>query len=365
MTSFRAVLLALCASLAIAADAHAQDTKIVLGGPVAKQLRVFAGAPASVLGRRVALPTTTVRVSGATATVDHRGTLTLRAGKRSVQLTALRVTVGRRSTLSARVGPTRRTVATIAAPATLRAVDAAGTYVTEAPLTLTARIARRLGVPRGRLGRIDLEASVTPAAGGPDIPGAPAAPTVTGPPTRGGATTAARPATATTIAGGTVRWSPRVSWLNYLASSGEADSVSARPPAIYDPAALTYTFPITGGWFDAATGAAVIQTAGASDFRWAAHSLDLSLADWTFDLASPTPKAVVTVRRASGAPKRTIASRQPVGLIRPGGITPAVSATSVTWTGVPMTLAAEGVALYRAYLYNSDQGRFAIDATLG
>jgi hypothetical protein len=365
MTTCRIVLLAVCAALVLVAPAHAQDTKIVLGGPAAKELRVGAGTPGAVSGRRVSLPTSGVAVRGATATVDHAGTLTLRAGKRSLRLTALRVTVGRRSWLSARIGGVRRTVAMITAPATRRSVEPTGTYVTEAPLTLTARFARRLGVAHGRLGTIDLEASATPVAGGSDIPGAPPAPTVTGPPTPGGATTATRPAGARAIAGGTVGWSPRVSWLNYLASSGEAGSVGAGAPATYDEASLTYTLPIIGGWFDPITGAAVIETAGASEFRWTGHSLDLSFADWTFDLASSAPKAVVTVRRASGVAKRTIGSRQPIGLIDRAAVAPIIAGASVTWTGVPMTLSAEGVALYRAYLYGSDEGRLTIDATLG
>lgn len=365
MTSLRAVVLVLPASLVLAATAQAQDTTIELRGPAAKALSVAAAKPAAAKGARVVLPLGRVTIKGSTATVDQRGALTLRAGGRSLKLTALRVTVGRRSSLSARVAGARRTVATIDAPAARRSVDAAGTYVTEAPLVLTGAIARRLGVKPGRIGTIDLEASTTPAASGTDIPGAPPAPTVTGPPTPGGAKISTKPAAATTITGGTVRWSPRTSWLNYLASSGEQGSVGVRAPATYDAASLTYTFPITGGWFDAATGGAVIDTAGASDFRWVGHSLDMSFADWTFDLAGTTPKAVVTVKRASGAGKKVIGSRQPIGLVKRDGITPTVSGSTVTWTGVPMTLAAEGVPLYRGYLYGSDQGTFTIDATLG
>jgi hypothetical protein len=364
MTSLRAVLLALSASLLLAAPAGAQDTTIDLGGPAARALTVVAEKPASAAHGRVMLAPTRVTIKGSTATVDHGGALTLRAGRRALRLTALRVTVGRHSSLTARVAGRRRTVATIAASPARRAVDAAGTYVTEAPLRLTKAFARRLGVKPGRLGTIDLEAAATPSSGN-DIPGAPAAPTVTGPPTPGGQTAAASPAAAVAITGGTVRWAPRVSWLNYLASSGEADSVSAQAPATYDGATLTYALPITGGWFDASTGRAVIDTTGGSAFRWAGHALDLAFADWTFDLASATPKAIVTVQRASGAPKRTIGSRQPVGLVKLDGVTPTVAGSTVTWTDVPMTLAAEGVALYRAYLYDSDQGKVTISATLG
>jgi len=364
MTSLRPVVLVLAASLVLAAPAAAQNTLIELSGPAAQSFTVSAGKPATAARSKVTLPPVQVTVKGSTATVRHGGTLTLRAGRRALKLSAVQVTVGKRSRLSANVGGVRRTVATITAPSTRRGVDPAGTYLTEAPLRLTAAFAKRLGVKPGRLGRIDLEAAATQEAA-PNIPGAPSAPTVTGPPTPGGATTATRPAAAATITGGTVRWAPRPSWLNYLASSGEANGVSAQAPATYDPDTLTYTFPITGGWFDAATGGAVIDTAGATDFRWSNHSLDLSFADWTFDFASATPKAVITVRRASGSPKKTIGTRQPVALVRLNGVAPTISGSTVTWTDVPMSLAAEGVGLYRAYLYNSPQGKVTISATLG
>jgi len=364
MTSLRTLLLALSASLVLAAPSSAQVTRIDLSGPAAQSFTVKAAKPATAAHRKVTLPPTQVAIKGSTATVQHGGTLTLRAGRRSLKLSDVQVTVGKRSALSAKVGGVRRTVATITAPATRRGVDPAGTYVTEAPLRLTAAFAKRLGVKPGRLGRIDLEASAAQEAA-PDIPGAPSAPTVTGPPTPGGGTTAPRPAAAVTITGGTARWAPRPSWVNYLASSGEADGVSAQAPATYDPQTLTYTFPITGGWFDAATGRAVIDTAGATNFRWTDHSLDLSFADWTFDFASATPKAVITVQRASGSPKKTIGTRQPVALVRLNGVTPTISGSTVTWTDVPMSLAAEGVGLYRAYLYNTPQGTVTISATLG
>lgn len=377
MTSIRTFLIVVVGLLTVTASAHAQDTQITLRGPAATSLKaqgvtVAAGKPARASHGHVSLPTTTVTIAGTTATVDHGGTLRLAAGKRSVILSALEVTVGDRSSLSAQVGGVRRTIATIAAPDSRRAVDAAGTYVTEAPLALTGATVRLLrsslkrpALRGGRLGTIDLEASTTATAGGTDIPGAPPAPAVTGPPTPGGATISTRPASATAITGGTVRWSPRTSWLNYLASSGEAASVTAQAPASYDAAALTYTFPITGGWFDAATRGAVVNTAGASDFRWVGHSLDMSFADWTFDLAAATPKAVVTVQRSSGASKDVIGSRRPLGLVKLNGVAPTVSGSTVTWIDVPMTLAAEGVSLFRAYLYDSDQGKLTISATLG
>ncbi len=371
-TLARTALLSGATLLLAAPAALAQDTTVVLGGPAAKELRaqgvkLRAVRPAKAGAKRIVLPAAKVGVTGSTAVVAHAGAIALRAGKRTVTLRELRERVGARSTLSATIGGKRRTLATIAAPSARRSVQPTGTYVTESPLVLTGAAVRMLrrelrkpGLRTGRLGTIDLEAQVTASTTSPDsdIPGAPA-PTVTGPPTPGGATPSARPASAVTIAGGTVRWSPRESWLGYLAS---AEGASAQAPATFD--GRTYTLPITGGWYDPATGAGVVDTAGTAVFQYLSHSLDMAFAAWSYDLGGPAPKAVATVERASGANASLIGSRQPVALITPG-VAPVANATSVTWTDVPLTLSGEGVPIYRAYLYGSDQGKITIAATLG
>jgi hypothetical protein len=365
-------------ALAVAAPAaHAQATKIVLSGPTAAALkaqgvRVEAGKPATASGARLTLPTDDVAISGSTATVDHGGSVTLAAGGHTVKLTAVEVVVGKRSTLSAMVGGKRATLATISASGTRRAVEESGTYITESPLSVTAGGLKLLrsglhkpGLRLTRLGTIDLEATPSAPAGGSDIPGAPPVPTVTGPATPGGSTTTKRPAAAVSITGGTVTWSPRTSWLGYLAASGQADAVTATAPATYDATAMAYTLPISGGWFDKASNGAVVNTGGAADFRFTSHTIDMAFGDFTFDLAASTPKAIVTVVRAEGSPKADIGARKVLDLVKLNGVTPTVSGTTVTWTDVPLTLAAEGVPLYRAYLYDSDQGKVTITATIG
>ena len=238
-----ALALPLAALLAAAAPAAAQPTRIALDGRAG--LTVTAVAPAKASSRGAALPTRTVTVAGPRATVAHRrGGLRLRSRERTVELSAIRVRVGARSALTARVAGERRRLFVIAAPATRRTVDATGTSITDAPLRLTrsgaALLRERLRAPAirtGRFGRIDLDADATTAPAG-----TPTAPTVTGPPTPGGATLTARPAGAVAIVGGSVRWSPRASWLGYLQ---QGEGASAEGGATLDGA--TYILPVSGG----------------------------------------------------------------------------------------------------------------------
>jgi len=343
-------------ALLAAPVAHAQPTMLVLdrGAPVA----VRAIAPATSTSRAAALPTRAVAIRGHPATVSHRGGLRVRAGRRVVVLSAIRVRVARRSFLSARVGGKRRQVLAIAAPATRRTVDAGGTSITRAPARLTrsgAALLRAPGLRGRRIATIDLDADATTAQ-----PGAPVAPSVAGPPTPGGATLTARPATAVSVTGGRVRFTPRASWLGYLQ---QGEGASAEDGAAFDGTA--YTLPISGGWFDRATGRGVIATTGTTRFRYSAHGIDTAYAGWTYDLAAPAPKAVATVARdASGAPG-VEGSRRPIQLVKGAG--PAAlgaGEATATWTDLPLTLSAEGVDLFRAYLYDSDQGRVTIEASL-
>jgi hypothetical protein len=396
-------LTAACAAVATgaaASSAAAQDTRIVLGGPAAQSLAaqgvtVAAGKPAVVRRGRLTLPVASVRIVGGAgaarvgdagspvrgplaaasvrALVVHGGTLRLRAGGRTVVLSSLRVTVGSRSTLSAVVDGRRRTVATIVAGPNLRDVEPTGTYVTEAPLSLAGPAVRLLrvalhrpGLRGGRLGTIDLQASTsaTPKTDTTDLPGAPAAPTVTGPPTPGGATVATRPAGAVTITAGTVAWAPRASWLGYLQGGGAGAGATAQDGATFD--GTSYTLRIHDGWFDPASGAAVVSTTGTTRFSYRSHSIDMAFSDWAYDLAGATPKAVAKVVAANGSAK-LVGTREPVALVRRGATRPVVDADAhtVTWTAIPLTLSAEGVPLYRAYLYDSDQGAIAVTATTG
>jgi Htaa protein len=367
--------LALAAALLLAAlsagpaAAAAQDTKLVLSGPAGQALRaagvrIVAVAPAAASPKRIALPVESATIDGGKATVVHRGGLRLSAHGRIVELGSLTVRVGTASKLTARIAGGGRLTMPIDARRTRRTVAPDGTSITQSPIRLTKAAARllrvRLGVKAltaGRLGTIDLDADATATV---QIPGAPATPTVTGPPTPGGATISTRPATAVAIAGGTATWSPRASWLGYV-SAGEG--ASGQAGATF--ATGTFTIPISGGWFDPPSGQAVVTTTGNTRFQFSTHGIDLVLADWTYDLAAPTPKAVAAVERSSADSGVRAGTRVPIALIKSAGIAPIVSPTTVTWTDVPLTLTSEGVPLYMAYLYDSDQGRLSISATLG
>lgn len=361
-----------------AAAAAAKDTTIALDGPAARSLsdsgvRLSVTPPATLKGGRLSLPIVAAVANGATATVDHRGAMRLRAGRRDVTLRAVRVSVGARSSLSAAVNGSWRTVATIAANSNRRSVSTDGAYITQASLTLTrstVRLLRRLldkpGLAGGRLGTIDLETTGTPTGPPSDIPGAPPAPTVTGPPTPGGATLAKRPAGAVSITGGTVSWAPRPSWLGYLASGGPGSGAIGAAGATWQPDSASFTLPVNGGWWDPAKQNAVINTTGATRFVFPGHAIDIGFANWTYDLASSTPKAIATITAANSDGRSSLGTRAPVGLLKPAG-PPAVGADgkTVAWTTIPMTLSAEGVPIYRAYLYDSDQGAVTITATTG
>ncbi|UGS37924.1 HtaA domain-containing protein [Capillimicrobium parvum] len=358
-----AAALSLAALLAPAALAAAQPTRIALDERAG--LTAVAVAPATASSRGAALPTRTVTVAGPRATVTHRGALRLRSRGRTLELSAIRVRIGARSALTARVAGQRRRLFVIAAPATRRTVDATGASITDAPLRLTrsgaALLRERLRAPAvrpGQIGRIDLDADATTAPAG-----APTAPTVTGPPTPGGAALTARPATAVPIVGGRVRWSPRASWLGYLQ---QGEGASAEGGAAFDGA--TYALPVSGGWFDRATGRGVIATTGTTRFRYGAHDIDSAYGAWTYDLAATTPKAVATIERDSSGIPGLAGRRRPIQLVKgagPGALAAGAAGETVTWTDLPVTLSAEGVELFLAYLYDSDQGRITIEASLG
>lgn len=367
------------AVLALPAAAAAEDAEVALTGPAAQSLRasgvgVGASAPAALRGQRLALPTAALAVDGDSATVRLRGAIRLRAGRRGVALTDLRVTVGPRSSLSAEVDGRRRTIATIDAGPNRRAVGTQSTYITRSPLTITPstlRLLRRsLDKPRlrgGRLGTVDLETTATPTAPpASNIPGAPPPPTVTGPPTPGGPSIAKRPTGAVSITTGTVSWAPRTSWLGYLASGGPGSGPTATDGAAWQAATSSFTLPVSGGWYDPARQTAVVKTTGSTRFVFPNHAIDIAFANWTYDLASAAPKAVATITAANGDGRPTVGSRPPLGLLKPT-TPPTISpdAKTITWTAIPMTLSAEGVPIYRAYLYGSDQGTITITATTG
>jgi len=358
------------------AAAAADQTTLTLSGPAYQALRhahvaVGAVAPATGGGRSVTWPVSGLTPLGTdSAVVAHKGGLRLRAGGRSVTMSTPSIVVGPRSDVTVHVGGKRPVVFTVAATGSRRHIDATtgAISVTAAPVTLTAAgaelLRRRLDRPAirpGRIGTLRLATDTT-------VTGMPGFASVDGPPTPGGASLTPRPEGAVSVTGGTVSWAVRRSWLGYLEQGGGATGADG---AVFDQGTEAFRLPISGGWFDRATGRAVITTTGATQFQYLDHQIDISMTDWAYDLAGEKPKAVATIKTALHAVilpgPSIIGTRQPILFAKTDGIAPAVAAdgAAVSWTDVPLTLTNEGIAMFLVYPYDSEQGRLSITATLG
>lgn len=172
----------------------AERTTLQLGGAAAQQLtgqkaRFAAASGATATTKRVALPVRRVTVKGSTATISHRGTLTLRVGKRAVRLADPQLVVGTSSRLTARIGARRYTVATLFTNQRVRRVTADGAVLDRAPATLTPAAAKQLRTrlklrrtPKGRLGTISVATGGVTLGGGTEAPPSGAVPDVVVPP---------------------------------------------------------------------------------------------------------------------------------------------------------------------------------------
>ena len=110
-----------------------------------------AKAPATRKGRSVTLPVTAATLAGG-AVVDTAGTFTLRNGRLRVTLAAPRLTIGRRSTVSARLNGKRTTILPLAP--NLIELDPASVSLQRTRVTLATAIQRRLRLSRAAFGTI-------------------------------------------------------------------------------------------------------------------------------------------------------------------------------------------------------------------
>ncbi|WP_320670701.1 HtaA domain-containing protein [Patulibacter defluvii] len=155
------------------------------GQALAKQVRIGAARPATAKRTAWTLAVASGTVGRSAATLDHRGELRLRAGRRSLRISAVRTVLGRRSSLRARVGGRTVTVFTIA-PARKRPprydagarrvrLDGASLRLTAAGASALRRGLRLRRLAAGRFGtvavRATLPAPAPPAPGGPTVPG--------------------------------------------------------------------------------------------------------------------------------------------------------------------------------------------------
>jgi Htaa protein len=251
---------------------------------------VSATTPATRKGRAITLPVTAAALSSR-AVVDTGGAITLKAGRRSVKLSAPRLELGAPSRLTARLGGKRTTILTLAP--NLIELDATSVSLGATRVTLARAIERRLRVKVPRtFGTIRVDATtevpttcrLTTAGGqAPDAGATPVKP---------------RPATALTVTGATVTWHVRDSFIRYIAS-GEGTSVArgatADPPEGDPPLTYAFHFPAAGGWCDPVTGAARLTFSGTVRFSYEDHGIDLRASDPEVELDGPASRVVFTL----------------------------------------------------------------------
>jgi hypothetical protein len=132
----------------------------------------------------------------------------------------------------------------------------------------------------------------------------------------------ARPITAQTVANVSVRWYPRASWLNYVAT-GEGTTASAGASTVSSTVApcpaqpgsnegggvnsglsLPYEIDFTGAesWFDPASGMAAVNGAGTVSFRFKAHTIDLTGSEPEIQINGASSQAVFRFSGSEGTP---------------------------------------------------------------
>lgn len=348
LSSTRLALLALLACLVVAiapgaASAAAGSGGVTLGvggtGKAARALKaagvqVGAISPAKKRGARVVLPVRSISV-GKSATVALRGGVAFRAGKRSLRLKAVRLTLtAKRATVSAKAGQRRLAVFAAELPRGRAKLDRSKVTakLTGTKLALTAKAASLLrtklavaGVRAGALGQLAVDAGPRGGSGGggggtKPGPGGPGAGNPQSGPIRNEPPVLPRPATAVDVSGISIAWYPRDSWVRYLTSAtGAGDGIFASDgatklapmttpdhPCSDAPYAgsgsFDYGFSFTpkGGWYDPPTGSAAIYGQGGVKFKWRTHTIDLTASDPEIELDPSNPRTVFRFNGSDG-----------------------------------------------------------------
>ncbi len=314
-------------------------TTLVLSGPAAKSLRdsgirIVPVKPAKGSKRRIVLPVRSGLAGESTSVLTHAGAISLRYKGRSARLSKLRLVLGKRSQMSAKLG--RRNIEVFAAPGgRKRSVDPlAGTVeLGGSRLKLTRAGARAIAaklsqdVRPGHLGGIATRASGL-TEGGASQPGGGDAqqssscplPSGAGPAPADPPPVATPPSGAVGVTSASIDWHVRESFIRYIAT-GEGTSVSggatADPPVLLPGASapLTYDFhfPFAKGWHDGganpanpADDTAAIYFGGAVRFLYSGHGIDLTTAEPEIEIAGGNSRAIFSVQEGADPGKRQV-----------------------------------------------------------
>ncbi len=281
-------------------------------------IELAGGGGADSEGRRTRLQVNGGEIADNRAQISIGGALKFAAGEgkqhRVARLSGLRVELGPKSTLSAKLGKRRLVLFDLKPKSGPPAIDGAkkSAQLRGARLVWRGAAAKAIGkrldanLPKGAFGNFTVLAATV----------------LIGPPPQSGPISAAelpplaRPATAVNISAATVTWWVRSSWINYVASGAGTTAIegavpgapiaeSGHPclddaggetkPRIYD-----YTFPFVNGWYDPPTGVTAIYGSGGVHFSFPGHGIDLSTRNPEIELNGAASRAIFRLR-GSGA----------------------------------------------------------------
>jgi hypothetical protein len=300
----------------------------------AQGITTSAVAPAKAKGSKLTFPVKSATV-GRAATLGLKGGLRLRAGKRSVTLSAPQLRLAKDSRLTARIGKATVTVLTVDG-AKRKLNSTAGTVgLRGAKVRLTfagaAALRRALGLRRlapGALGTLTVDAkraatATTPGAGTtPGTPTSPGGATTPGTPTTpgggtptdlGGPAPLARPATAVDVSAATITWHVRDTFIQYI-STGEGTTTSggataAAPtvrPGSSESLVYDFNFPFKDGWYDPVSKTARVTYTGTVAFNYKAHRLKLTASDPEIEIAGAASRGIFVTTNTDAAAKRGV-----------------------------------------------------------
>jgi hypothetical protein len=174
-----------------------------------------------------------------------------------------------------------------------------------------------------------------------------------------------RPITAKTVDAVSIKWYPRASWLNYVAT-GEGTTASngafgVNSTASPCPAApgtnegggsnsgvsLPYEIDFTPAesWFDPASGTASINGTGSVAFRFRAHTINLTGSDPEIQVTGATSNAVFRFSGSEGTPYPD----QRVSLLSLPTPQPTISGTTYTYNLLRATLTPNGEKVFAGF----------------
>jgi hypothetical protein len=350
-----------------------------------------AVAPAKAKGSKFTFPVATATV-GKAATLGHRGGLRLRAGTRSVTLSAPQLRLAKDSRLTAKIGKSTVTVLTVDgakrklnATAGTVALRGASVRLTVAGAAALRRALKLRRLEPGVLGTLTVDAkrgTTTTTPGGPTVT-TPTTTTPGGATTPGGGTTnpgggtptdlggpapLARPASAVDVSAAGITWHVRDSFIQYI-NTGEGTTTSggatAGPPTVRPgssvPLVYDFHFPFKEGWYDPVSKTARVAYTGTVTFTYKGHGIKLTATDPEIEIAGTASRGIFVTANTDTAAKRGVLIK-----LDPGAATTVHSpdGTSHAYTQIPGSIPADAGASVFAGFYAAGAPFGSVDIDL-